>query len=549
MKIISYNCKRRLERDYYYRILKFKMKKDYKKEDIKQVLIEEVNATMLKQKVAVSGIVERIIQTGGPTIFNLVDGTGNLAMKGFISPGARAHPEIEEGMFVKATVLIDEFSGELEGNIKFIKVAGSAEDFEKVMDKRLKEKAKVTVPEFMVKHIILDKLKERFEKAAFEIRLAIFQNRPIIVRHHNDADGYASGFALERAILPLIQAQHSNPKAAWEYFQRAPCMAPFYELDDSIRDTANSLRNVAKFSNKMPLIIIADNGSSPEDLMAIKQAKIHGADFIVIDHHGFDEDVISDEVLVHINPFLVEESGSSYSAGMLCAEIGAFINNDVKNMEQIPALSGLSDRIYLENPKGVEEYIEVSKKLGYTKELLIDIGLVIDYVARKLRFMECREYIEVLFGEPRDQQKKLVSLMAPHIKELDRKGLEIGRDGAVIEKINEINLQIIDIDATFPGFGFFPNPGRAVGLLHDEFKSKEGNERTISAGVMKTAITFRATDEANFSVHELLVFLKSELPNAFVEGGGHKNAGAISYLPKAKDEVWEKVKEFIKNRK
>ena len=233
---------------------------------------------------------------------------------------------------------------------------------------------------------------------------------------------------------------------------------------------------------------------------------------------------------------------------MLCAEIGAFINPDVQNMEQIPALSGISDRIALENPEGMKEYIEVSKKLGYTEELLQDIGLVIDYVARKLKFMECREYIEVLFGEPREQQKKLVSLMAPHIKELDRKGLEIGRTGTTVEKINDINLQIVDIDGTFPGFGFFPNPGRAVGLLHDAFKSKAGNEKTVSAGVMKTAITFRATDEANFSVHELLMFLKAELPNAFVDGGGHKNAGAISYLPKSKDEVFEKVKDFIKSR-
>ena len=36
------------------------------------------------------------------------------------------------------------------------------------------------------------------------------------IRHHNDTDGYCSGFALERAIIPLIQKQHSAPKAAWE---------------------------------------------------------------------------------------------------------------------------------------------------------------------------------------------------------------------------------------------------------------------------------------------------------------------------------------------
>ena len=124
-------------------------------------------------------------------------------------------------------------------------------------------------------------------------------------------------------------------KAPWEYFIRAPSQAPFYEIDDSIRDTANSLRNVAKFSNKMPLIIIADNGSSPEDLMAIRQGKIHGADFIVVDHHGFSKDVITKEVLVHINPFLVGEDGSHYSAGMLCTELARFINPEVQNISQI----------------------------------------------------------------------------------------------------------------------------------------------------------------------------------------------------------------------
>ena len=141
-------------------------------------------------------------------------------------------------------------------------------------------------------------------EAAFQIRLAVIQSRPVIVRHHNDCDGYSSGFALEKAIMPLIIRQHSSLKAPWEYFHRAPCQSPFYEIGDSIRDTANSLRNVAKFSNKMPLIILADNGSCEEDLMAIKQGKVLGSDFIVIDHHGFEEDVISAEVLAHINPFL-----------------------------------------------------------------------------------------------------------------------------------------------------------------------------------------------------------------------------------------------------
>ena len=502
------------------------------------------------KKVLLYGKINKIVQTGGPTIFVVSDGTGSLALKGFVGPGERAYPEINEEDTVRAIVSIGEFQGEIEGEISKINKLTDVQR-EAFLDKMKRiefERARVEPPEFLVKTQILDKLKDRFTQAATQIRLAIIQDRPIIVRHHNDCDGYSSGFALERAIIPLIEKQHNNSKAAWEYYLRAPCQAPFYEIDDSIRDTANSLRNVAKFSNKMPLIIIADNGSSEEDLMAIKQGKVHGSDFIVIDHHGFDKDVISEEVLTHINPFLVDETGAEISAGMLCVELARFINPDVKNVTQIAAMSGFADRIDLAAPETMEKYLDIAKKEGYTKELLADISTVIDYVSAKVRFMEVREYIEVLFGEPREKQKKLVGLMAPHINKLDAKGLAIGKSNAKQEKIGNIIFQTIDVDKTFPGFGFFPKPGRAVGMVHDDYQKTSGEKAVVTAGIMGTAITMRATDEANFSVHELKQYIEEKCPEAFVEGGGHKNAGALSFLPYKKDEVIELVKEFISKR-
>jgi RecJ-like exonuclease len=298
----------------------------------------------------------------------------------------------------------------------------------------------------------------------------------------------------------------------------------------------------------MPLIIIADNGSSEQDLMAIKQGKIHGADFIVIDHHGFDKDVISDEVKVHINPFLVGEDGSHYSAGMLCAEIARFINPDVENISQIPAMAGFADMIQLGNPDVMGQYMKIAEKEGYTKELLSNIALVIDYVSAKVRFMEVREYIEVLFGQPRDKQKELVNLMAPYIQDLYDKGLKIGRSNAKIEKVGKTTLQSIDIDETYPGFGFVPRPGLAVGLLHDDIKHKEEGIALVTAGIMRTAITFRATDEANFSVHDLIEYINKNSPECFVGGGGHKNAGSVNFLPYKQEEVVKLLKEFIKKR-
>jgi RecJ-like exonuclease len=209
-------------------------------------------------------------------------------------------------------------------------------------------------------------------------------------------------------------------------------------------------------------------------------------------------------------------------------------------------LSGFADRIDLANPYLVNAYLKIAEGVGYTKSLLKDISLVIEYVSTKVRFMESREYIGVLFGEPREQQKKLVSLLAPHIRNLDKKGLAIGKSSAVIEKLkNGVTLQTIEIEKSFPGFGFFPKPGRSIGLLHDNLQKESGVTNLVSIAVMNTAMSFRATDGANFSTHELIEVLKKRLPNAFVEGGGHKNAGAINFIPKMKDDVFEEVRKFI----
>lgn len=490
--------------------------------------------------------IDRVVQTGGPTVFYVSDGTGTLALKGFEGAGVRSYPHIEEKDVVRAIISLDEFRDELEGEIMSMSKLNETEkhEFSKLLAETERKRAHVEPIPFLVHSQILEKLKDRFVNAATEIRLAIIQNRPIIVRHHNDADGYSSGYALERAIIPLIEKQHgAGGKAAWEYYTRAPCAAPFYDIEDSIKDTAHSLSDAAKFSNKIPLVIITDTGSGEEDLLAIQQGRVHGADFIVVDHHMFEKDVISKEVLVHINPFLVGEDGAKISAGMLCAELARFINADV-NVSEIPAMAGMADRI--NNPPVMDAYIELASKEGYTKSLLGDIAAVIDFVSSKLRFMEAREYIEVLFGEPRDKQKQLVGLLAPYIKDLEEKALSIGRSAVQKEQIGKITFQILPIEQTFSR-GAYPKPGKVVGLVHDAAQTEGKLTKVVSIGLLTDAITIRATDEAHFSVHDLIHKLHKELSEAFVEGGGHKNAGSIKFVPNKQAAVLALLKEYIKS--
>ncbi len=522
---------------------KFKVDFNREREPPREVMLEDINGDSIGKILDVKGIVEKISQTSGPTLFTISDGTGNLILKGFMSPGTRAFPEISESSVVEARVKLNEYNGMFEGEIMTIKSLSESEknEFLRGIKEMERERAKPPVKDFLVKSIILDKLKDSFIKAATEIRLAIMQNRPIIVRHHNDADGYSSGYALEKAIVPLIEKQHKTTKAEWEFYTRAPCAAPFYEIEDSIKDTARSLSNAAKFSNKMPLVIIADNGSSQEDLLGVLQGKVHGLDFIVIDHHFFDKDVISEQVLVHINPFLVGEDGAKFSAGMLCTEFARFVNN-VENIEQIPAMAGIADRI--NNPEVMDAYIKLAEKKGYSKELLIDIAALLDFVSAKLRFMEAREYIEVIFGEPRHKQENLVNVLVPHIRNLEAKGLDIAKSASHTKKIGKTTLQSIEIESTF-SMGFYPKPGKCVGLLHDNLQTEKKITNLVTIGVLRDAITIRATDESNFSVHLLIAFLHKSIPEAFVEGGGHKNAGTIKFVPSKQKEILKLFEEFI----
>ncbi len=497
-----------------------------------------------KALLTIAGIVDSVAQTGGPTLFIVIDGSGTLTVKGFDGPGVRAYPQIVEGTAIRATIKIKEFQDMIEGEImKVTKLDGSAaEVLKKSIDAAERKRAEVNPIPFLVKSQILEKLKPSFIKAATEVRLAVIRNRPIIVRHHNDADGYSAGFAMERAIIPLIVKQHGGGKAPWEYFTRSPSAAPFYEIEDSIKDTANSLRDVAKFSNKIPLVLIVDTGSGEESLLGIKQGAIHGEDFIVVDHHFFEHDVTTPEVMVHINPFVVGEDGAKYSAGMLCTELARFINSDV-SLDYVPAMSGLADRI--DNPEVMGAYIKLAEKKGYTKPFLHDIAALLDFVSTKLRFMEAREYIEVVFGEPLERQKSLVALMAPYISKMEQRGLDIARSAVKREKIGTTTLQLLFIEETFAR-GAYPKPGKVNGMMHDEAQTKDGITNLVSVGVLNDVMTIRATESSGFSIHDLIAHLQEHVPLAFVEGGGHKQAGAIKFVPSQREAVLKAVREFLK---
>ncbi len=484
--------------------------------------------------------IEEIKQTSGPTIFTLYDGSATIKATGFISPGKRAFPELENGAYVNVYATVSERDSTLELEIKNARPLKGEEEKEIRNKIEAKEDAKNVAEDvdFLIKSPILDKLKPRMQNVAREIRKAIFSNRPIILKHHHDCDGYSSGIALERAILPLIEEHHISDSAARLYFKRTPSKAPFYDYTDAVKDISSFIDDENNFGQKPPLIILTDNGSTEEDLLSIKAVKIYGADVVVVDHHypGELKDgkcAVDDYLLAHVNPYL-EGYDSNMCAGILCSELARFVNKDVEDIKHIPGIAATADRVQGEE---IDKYKEMTRNAGYTDEDMEILTEIIDFQSHYLRFMQARGFVNSLFGEGDfKRQKEIMRLVGKEIKSRNQKTLTAARHYMNLEKNNDTIIMTLEADKV-TNRGDFPAIGKTVGMTHDSIKKENPGKAIISLGLGPDFITLRMTDEANFSVGNIVKTLQEKVPYGNVDGGGHEHAGSIKFLEAAREEV------------
>jgi len=497
--------------------------------------IKNITKNNVGQIIDIKGRIENIIQTSGPTLFVLFDGTGTITTKAFSGAGQRSYPEIVQGDIVSFKVEIREHRNELEAEIsEYQKLAN--EDFDKLLNERIEKLAKPFEPEFTIKSDILEKLRPKIMKVAFEIKKAVVEGRPILMRHHADCDGYCGGIALERAILPLVQ-ENNTERDAWKLYKRSPSKAPYYEYVDVTKDLSYALEDMSKFGLKEPLVLLVDNGSTHEDLLAIKKMKIYGAKIVVVDHHypGIVEDEkseIDEFVTAHVNPYLVG-GDSNLCAGMLGVEIARFINENSQNIDLLGGLSGVADRT-----KGseFEQYLEIAKNKGYSLELLQDIAESIDFEAYYLKFLEARGLVNDLLGQDKEKQEQLVKLIIKDIRDRKEKQLFAAKHYAKITKINDISF--VEIEATkITNRGEYPAVGKTVGMLHDSIL--KDTKKAVTVGYGEDFITIRISDGVNLNINEIVLRLQKEKPHTLIDGGGHEHAGTLKFLPASNQEIKE----------
>jgi len=534
-------------------------------------IVDKGLVEMKDEIVHIIGEVIQITQTPGPTIFTVTDGTETAWVAALDIAGLRAHPEVHIGDIIDVIGCVSIREGRLQiERLKLKKLEGEEakkvkEEIEKKLDRKSEPYRNIN---FLVYSSVLEKLRPKMAHVAKKIRRAILDGKPIIIRHHADTDGYCAGLALERAILPILSEFSIDVDAQWHYFKRSPSKAPFYELEDVTKDLVYSLEDKLRFGQKMPLVVLADNGSTDEDIPAISQATAFDIDVIVIDHHYPGEIIngrveVDDYISAHVNPYLVG-GDSNLTAGVLATEVARMINKDVT--EEINHLPGIA--VVGDHAKGreVEEYIKIalrdltkwSKRYGsgkeYTVEDLEKIALCMDFEAFYLRFMGGRGIVEEILATNKKEiyrHERLVDILYKRAMEMIDRQMSAVLPALKTEKLeNGIVLNTLDVEKYAHKFTF-PPPGKTCGFAHDSIVKKYGEETpiiTIAYG--PDFIVVRATDvvseKFNFNLNLIVEQLIREIPEASIDGGGHECAGSVKFVEGLRDKVLSKFVDILK---
>ena len=479
--------------------------------------------------------IAQIKQTSGPTIFTLIDETGKENAAAFIEAGKRAYPEVELGDMVHVSGEVMMRNDQLQVEVSYMEVLSEEEKEEvrKRIEKALEDRAYPEDIPFMIESDVLERLKPAMKDVAFHIRKAVFTNQPVILRHHADADGIVAAVSVERAITSLIRDEGGDPDLESHLFKRAPSKAPFYEIEDVTRDLDYALKDNIKYGQKLPLILMMDNGSTEEDEPSYRMAKVYDLTILVVDHHHPDES--TDAFLTaHVNPYHV---GGDFgvTAGMLGAELARMIYPPVEeSIRHFPAVAAVGDRS--EAPERAK-YLQLVEDT-YSEDDCKDIALALDYEQFWLRFNDGREIVKDILNlnDNTGRHKKLVSLLVAEANLAIKEQIETSMphvERSVLE--NDARLFTIDVEIYAHRFTF-PPPGKTSGEIHDILCKENEGSPVVTLGVGPDFAVIRSRGVL-MNIPLMVRELREEIIGGGVNGGGHLVVGSIKFVEGMRDTV------------
>ena len=435
--------------------------------------------------VRIEGEITGVRQTSGPTVFELSDETSAIECAAFEEAGVRAYPGVDVNDYVRLEGEVELRRDELQVETESLVVL-DGEDAEAVEDRltaAMTDKARPDEVETLADSEALRASGDRTQSgnddpaavvesevrdAAEAIRRAVFEARPVVVRHSATADGYAAGAAIERAVLPLVREEHVKADAEYHYFERRPLDGEVYDMDAATNDVTRMLEARERHGEQLPLVVLVDAGSTLESRDGYRLLDLYGAGRVAVDASHPDEAIV-DEVDTVVNPGLADEGeGDGITTTALAANVAANVREDVRDdLRHLPAVSYWAD--------APEQYVDLAEAAGYDETAVRERREAIALEAYYQSYDDKRELVaDLLFGDtdaPGDAES-----LAAHVSEQFREKLDTEVETAdrnlSLRGENGVTFAVLDTDSFTHRFDFPPTT-----LLLDELHRRREDGR------------------------------------------------------------------------
>jgi len=497
-------------------------------------LIDELE---IGETVTIEGRLAQIKQTGGPTIFEVTDGTGIVSGAAFEEAGVRAYPDaaVDDVVRISGTVELHDDVRQLEIDSLTILADETAASATESIDEALAERASPETLDPLVEWPAFEPIFDDLVDLAARLRKTVLAGRPIRIRHHADGDGMCGATPLQLALENFIAEVHADPDAPEHLCKRLPSKAPYYEMEDVTRDLNFALEGQDRHGQKLPLLVMLDNGSTEEDVPAYRNLAHYDIPIVVLDHHHPDPEAVDPLLDAHINPYLYDED-YRITTGMMSVELARLIDPSItEDVEHVPAVAGLSDR---SKADVMPRFVFQANEAGYDRDDLEAIGEALDYAAHWLRYNEGKTLVNDVLDvgcDDSDRHERLIEFLAERAERDVERQLDALEPHVEHERLDsEAHLYRIDLD-NFAHRFTYPAPGKTTGNLHDR-KVTETGEPVITIGYGPDFAVLRS-DGVRLDIPQMVTELNEELPGSGVSGGGHLVVGSIKFVKGRREAV------------
>ncbi len=489
--------------------------------DVDRVAVEDLR-DRVGDVVRLEGEVVAARQTSGPTVFEFRDETGVVDCAAFVEAGVRAYPDVEAHDVVRLDGEVrlrrDEIQVETES---LVELEGDAEaDVRERMDEALDARARPDDVEPLGDDEALEGIADDVTDAATAIRRAVLESRPVVVRHDATTDGYVAGAAIERAVLPLLEAEHASADAVYHYFDRRPLEDGVYDMNDATKDVTRMLGDRERHDEKLPLFVFAAAGSTAASTDGLELLDVYGAPRVVLDGRPADGTIASE-----IDALVTTEART---AATVAANVAAAVNDDVReDLLHLPAVS------YWDHAP--ETYVDLAEEAGVDAETASELREAIALEAFYQSYEDKRELIIDLLFEKRTG-------LAAQVADQFRSKLEAELDTATANlderTVDDATVTVLDTDAYTHEYDFPPTR-----LLLDELHRRL--EADVVIGVGTDELHLRT--DGTLDLEALVAALQLEAPDAGVTDPGAREP-KVEFLAGERGAVLDAVVDAVAER-